>query len=89
MLIAAKVPILRFRDTRYNLQIDLNCNNVVGIRNTHLLRAYGTLDWRVQPLVITVKAWARHKNINDAKNMTLSSYTLTLMVIHFLQSKFV
>lgn len=86
MLIAAKVPILRFRDTRYNLQVDLNCNNIVGIRNTHLLRAYGTLDWRVQPLVITVKSWARNKNINDAKNMTLSSYTLTLMVIHFLQT---
>lgn len=36
-LIHAKVPILKFRDVRNGLQVDLNCNNVVGIRNTDML----------------------------------------------------
>lgn len=40
-LIQAKVPILRFNDTLHKLEIDLNFNNCVGIRNTHLLHCYG------------------------------------------------
>ncbi|XP_069679891.1 poly(A) RNA polymerase gld-2 homolog A-like isoform X2 [Periplaneta americana] len=84
-LIQAKVPILKFRDTRYCLEVDLNCNNAVGIRNTHLLYCYSQMDWRVRPLVLIVKLWAHKHNINDAKNMTISSYSLVLMVIHFLQ----
>lgn len=36
-LIQAKVPILRFRDTINGIEVDLNYNNSVGIRNTRLL----------------------------------------------------
>ncbi|CAG7784890.1 unnamed protein product [Allacma fusca] len=43
-LIYAKVPILKFRDRSRNLDVDLNCNNSVGIRNTHLLYCYSQLD---------------------------------------------
>ncbi|XP_012278523.1 poly(A) RNA polymerase gld-2 homolog A isoform X3 [Orussus abietinus] len=84
-LIQAKVPILKFRDSIQNLEVDLNCNNAVGIRNTHLLYCYSQIDWRVRPLVLIVKLWAQSQDINDAKNMTISSYSLVLMVIHFLQ----
>ncbi|GLV43903.1 GLD2 poly(A) polymerase [Carabus blaptoides fortunei] len=84
-LIWAKVPILKFRDSSRHLEVDLNCNNAVGIRNTHLLHCYANIDWRVRPLVLIVKLWASANNINDAKNMTISSYSLALMVIHYLQ----
>ncbi|XP_063979187.1 poly(A) RNA polymerase gld-2 homolog A-like isoform X2 [Diachasmimorpha longicaudata] len=84
-LIQAKVPILKFHDGMQNLEVDLNCNNAVGIRNTHMLYCYSRIDWRVRPLVLVVKLWAQSQNINDAKNMTISSYSLVLMVIHFLQ----
>lgn len=42
-IVYAKVPILRFRwtdDDDANIDVDLCCNNVVGIRNTHLLYCY-------------------------------------------------
>jgi poly(A) RNA polymerase GLD2 len=84
-LIYAKVPILKFRDSVRRLEVDLNCNNFVGIRNTHLQYAYAQMDWRLKPLVLVVKMWAKYHKINDAKNMTISSYSLVLMVIHFLQ----
>ncbi|XP_072938177.1 poly(A) RNA polymerase gld-2 homolog A-like [Epargyreus clarus] len=84
-LIQAKVPILKFRDARNGLQVDLNCNNLVGIRNTNLLHCFSRTDWRVRPLVAAAKLWARAHRINDARRRTLSSYALTLMVIHFLQ----
>lgn len=44
-----------------------------------------SVDRRVQPLVIVIKLWARKNKINDAYNKTLSSYSLVLMVIHYLQ----
>ncbi|XP_073834169.1 uncharacterized protein [Musca autumnalis] len=84
-LIEAKVPILRFRDRVHQLEVDLNFNNCVGIKNTHLLYCYSQLDWRLRPMVLVTKLWAQHHNINNAKNMTISSYSLVLMVIHFLQ----
>lgn len=40
VLIQAKVPILRFRDQTNKYEVDLNFNNCVGIRNTHLLSCY-------------------------------------------------
>lgn len=44
-----------------------------------------TVDWRVKPLVLIVKLWAQFHKINSARNNTLSSYSLALMVISFLQ----
>lgn len=103
-LINAKVPILRFCDKANEIEIDLNYNNCIGVRNTHLLYSYSqskslssiffpfcnkniffTVDWRLRPLALTVKLWAQFHNINDARNSTISSYSLVLMVIHFLQ----
>ncbi|KAE9551228.1 hypothetical protein FO519_005561 [Halicephalobus sp. NKZ332] len=83
-LIEAKVPILRilFKD---GLTVDLNANNSVAIRNTHLLCYYAFSDWRVRPLVSIVKEWAKRCNINDASKASFTSYSLVLMVIHFLQ----
>ncbi|XP_006784220.1 poly(A) RNA polymerase GLD2 [Neolamprologus brichardi] len=85
-LIRAKVPILRFREKGSDLEFDLNVNNTVGIRNTFLLRSYAYADLRVRPMILVVKKWARYNNINDASKGTLSSYTLALMVLHYLQT---
>ncbi|CAL8250565.1 unnamed protein product [Boreogadus saida] len=85
-LIRAKVPILRFREKGSGLEFDLNVNNTVGIRNTFLLRSYAYADLRVKPMILAVKKWARHHQINDASKGTLSSYTLVLMVLHYLQT---
>lgn len=86
LLIRAKVPILKFKDTISGCECDVNVNNAVGIRNTHLLRTYSRVDDRVRPMVMAVKRWAKSRQINDASQGTLSSYSLVLMVIHFLQS---
>ena len=84
-LIPAKVPILKFYDSHGRLEVDLSVNNPTAARNTHLLHCYSQLDFRVRPLVLAVKWWAKENGINEARFQTLSSYTLSLMVIHFLQ----
>ena len=50
-----------------------------------MLYCYSQLDQRVRPLVLALKKWAKNNNINEARLQTLSSYTLSLMVIHYLQ----
>ena len=45
------------------------------------------VDPRLRPLVMFVKHWAKFQNINDASQGTVSSYSLALMVIHYLQCK--
>lgn len=85
-LIKAKVPIVKFRDKVSNVDFDLNVNNVIGLRNTFLLRTYAFIENRVRPLVLVVKKWASFHEINDASRGTLSSYTLVLMVLHYLQT---
>ncbi|XP_053405452.1 poly(A) RNA polymerase GLD2-like isoform X2 [Mercenaria mercenaria] len=84
-VIRARVPILKFEDYDNGVECDLNINNSVGIRNTHLLRYYAAMDWRVRPLVLFTKRWARFHDINDASKKTISSYSLCLMVLHYLQ----
>lgn len=85
-LIRAKVPIVKFRDKVSRVEFDLNVNNIVGIRNTFLLRSYAFIEIRIRPLVLIVKKWASHRGINDASRGTLSSYSLVLMVLHYLQT---
>lgn len=85
-LIRARVPILRFTDYATRLRCDVNINNITGIRNTDLLRFYSETDPRVAPLVLTIKSWAKFQDINDASQKTLSSYSLTLMCLFYLQS---
>ena len=45
-------------------------------------------DIQVRPLMLVIKKWARHCEINDASKGTLSSYTLALMVLNYLQCEF-
>lgn len=85
-LIHAKVPILKFTDRMSGVEFDLNVNNVIGIRNTFLLRSYAYIEKRVRPIVLAIKRWAGYYKINDASRGTLSSYTLVLMVLHYLQT---
>ncbi|GFU12465.1 poly(A) RNA polymerase gld-2 homolog A [Nephila pilipes] len=84
-VIHAKVPILKFIDIESGIEVDLNINNTIGIRNTQLLSSYARIDKRLPPLVVLAKIWARHHGINDAKHNSLSSYSIVLMVIHYLQ----
>lgn len=84
-VVRAKVPILRFKDEWSGLDCDVNINNVVGIRNSFLLRGYAQCDWRIPILAVFVKMWAKCQNINDARTASISSYSWALMVIHYLQ----
>lgn len=83
----AAVPIVKMVDGASGLHVDICFNNMLGVSNTRLLKTYSELGWYVRPLVLTVKYWAKRRQINDAGSGTLSSYAYAIMVLHFLQAE--
>nr|SZF06473.1 poly(A)RNA polymerase GLD2 isoform X2 [Psoroptes ovis] len=88
LLMNAKVPILKIvtEFNYYRIAVDININGDLSIRNTFLLTYYQELDNRVAPLVVAIKSWARKMRIDSPFYGMLSSYSLSLMAIHFLQN---
>ena len=68
------------------IQCDFSHLEKTSLPNARLLRHYIALDWRVRPLLLFVKFWARQRNVNNALEGTLNSFGFCLMVIHYLQA---
>jgi len=80
----ARVPVLKLRYKNY-LDVDLTCQNTEALLNTQLLKAYAKLHPVVREVVVIVKLWAKASGVCGAPEGHLSSYSITLMVIYFLQ----
>jgi terminal uridylyltransferase len=81
-----KAGPLDFPSDGVGIQCDINFFNPLGLHNTQLLRCYSLADWRVRPMVLFVKAWAKRRKINSSYSGTLSSYGYVLMVLHYLMN---
>lgn len=84
-VIRGNVPILKFYDLNH-VEVNLNLNKLVSVQNTMLLMHCCSLDSRVAPFLFTVKLWAHKNGINCAYFKSLSSYSLSLMALFFLQN---
>ncbi|KAH7699665.1 Protein F31C3.2 a, partial [Aphelenchoides avenae] len=85
--IPARVPILKIV-LRYpfdGVHVDINCNCVAGIFNSHMLCYYEKVDERFAPLAVILKDWFKYAGISDSQNGYVNSYTVILMVVHYLQ----
>jgi len=85
-IFTSRVPIVKFVSGDNNYQCDICVNNVLGIVNSDFLKAYGDIDNRVRPLAYCIKYWSKKRNINDARNGSLSSYGYVLLLLHYLQN---
>ncbi|CAE8674625.1 unnamed protein product [Polarella glacialis] len=81
---SARVPILKMR-FEGDTEVDLSCHNLQALQNTYLLWVYSKLHPVVRGLVITIKLWAKAEGVCGAALRHLSTYSLTLMAIFFLQ----
>ena len=82
----AIVPILHWASAD-GLSADVSINNSLAVINSELIREYTTTDPRVRQLGLALKLWARVRGINDRQQGTISSFSLLLMLIHFLQRR--
>lgn len=84
----AEVPILHWAPRRPGMvTCDISVNNTLAVVNSRLLRRYVRLDDRLRTLGFCLKAWAQARGINDRSRGTISSFSLVLMLIHFLQRR--
>ncbi|QRV78148.1 PAP associated domain containing 4 [Ceratobasidium sp. AG-Ba] len=87
----ASVPIVKCRDRYTNIKIDINCNELLGLRNTELLAHYCNLYHPLRPMIFFLKRWARSYGLNDPGAQTgppgFSSYCLALMTVAYLQTR--
>jgi DNA polymerase sigma len=68
-----------------SIHFDICIMNDIAVANSGLLREYSLLDPRVRLLMLSVKSWIKWKDIGNAAERTLSSYTWMVMVIFYLQ----
>uniref|UniRef100_A0A0N4ZMD6 PAP-associated domain-containing protein n=1 Tax=Parastrongyloides trichosuri TaxID=131310 RepID=A0A0N4ZMD6_PARTI len=84
-IVNARIPLLKFNfhdGVKFDIQFFIDHT----LRNTNLLRHYAMVDSRFRKLNCYVKLLANALRIKDSLKGLLSSYQISLLVAHFLQS---
>ena len=85
-ILQARVPIIKFNHDCLDLEVDLSMSNLTGFYMSELLYLFGEVDDRVRPLVFCIRKWAAATQItNPSPGRWISNFSLTLLVIYFLQ----
>lgn len=79
----ASTPIVKCIHAPTNLSCDFNFTSTLGVKNTHLVRYYLSLDPKLMPVMLVIKLWARMKELSGTNKF--SSYSLTMMFVFYLQ----
>uniref|UniRef100_A0A1I7TAX7 PAP-associated domain-containing protein n=1 Tax=Caenorhabditis tropicalis TaxID=1561998 RepID=A0A1I7TAX7_9PELO len=68
-----------------NVEIDVSIDNEPPKRNTMLLSLYGQFDARFSKLCRAVKKWAAESGVENSRNGRINSFSICLLLIHYLQ----
>uniref|UniRef100_M1C3Q3 Poly(A) RNA polymerase mitochondrial-like central palm domain-containing protein n=1 Tax=Solanum tuberosum TaxID=4113 RepID=M1C3Q3_SOLTU len=82
----ARVPVLKVVDRGTEIECDISVENRDGISKSKTIYMIGAIDERFRKLSFLMKAWAKAQNINSAKDQTLNSLSIILLVAFHLQS---
>ena len=87
-ILNARVPLIKYTQELAGLDCDLSMSSSSGLHMSCLLHLWGDTDWRVRPLVATVRRWARSLQLVKEMRPTqyFTNFTLTMLVICYLQS---
>ncbi|VVB02763.1 unnamed protein product [Arabis nemorensis] len=85
-VVHARVPILKVVSGHQKISCDISIDNLEGLLKSRFLFWISEIDGRFRDLVLLVKEWAKAHNINNPKNGTFNSYSLSLLVIFHLQT---
>lgn len=85
-ILRARVPILRYKQDYTDIDCDVSSTNLSGVYMSELLYLLGIYDWRVCPLVFSVRCWAQEvKLTNPSPGKWITNFSLTLLVLFYLQ----
>lgn len=84
----ARVPIVKYSQDFVGVECDLAVSNETAVNMSELLYIFGNFDYRVRPLVFTIKMWANQTNLtNDLPGRWITNFSLTLLVLFYLQQE--
>ncbi|XP_016430343.1 terminal uridylyltransferase 4 isoform X3 [Sinocyclocheilus rhinocerous] len=83
----AKVPVVFCRDVASGLMCKVSAGNDVACLTTNHLAALARLEPRLVPLVLAFRHWANLCHIDCQAEGGIPSYSLSVMVIFFLQQR--
>ncbi|KAI4487084.1 hypothetical protein M0802_012038 [Mischocyttarus mexicanus] len=82
----ARVPIIKFQNYFTYTECDLSMNKIMPIYMTELLFIYAEKDYRIKPLIFTIRKWAEDNKLTSIHpGKTITNFSLTLLVIFYLQ----
>jgi len=86
-ILNARVPIIKYSHQLAGLECDLSMTSSSGLHMSCLLHLWGDMDWRVRPLVATVRRWAKCNGLVKEVRPThfFTNFTLTMLVVCYLQ----
>ncbi|XP_026752757.2 terminal uridylyltransferase Tailor-like [Galleria mellonella] len=79
----AKVPIVKCYHVPTNCHCDVSFTSISGIRNSQLISLLLHTDTKTLPLAVLIKYWSKVHDLTGTNK--LPNYTLTMMVIFYLQ----
>jgi DNA polymerase sigma len=83
-LLHMKVAVARMRFK--GLEIDL-VSSAQSPAKARLVNAYMRAQPRLRPLILAVKGWAKARGLVDAQRGMLNTFSVVLMVIHYLHAR--
>lgn len=81
----AKVPIVKFEDSRFNISFDVSFNVFDGLSGVVYLKKQLKEYPCLRILIMLIKQMLQEKKLNTVYRGGLSSYSLYMMIISFLQ----
>lgn len=87
-LLSPRIPVVKIKDKRTRIQCDIQTSSKMGVKNSEFLAFCCELDERLLPLVCIVKyLCSKHGILGHGLGSHMSSYTLVLLILFFLQIK--
>ena len=72
-------------DKETKIELDITIHNLLPIINSKMIKLYSQYDQRFHIMGIYIKHWSKLNKVHGASIQYLSSYSLIIMLIHFLQ----
>ncbi|KAK7076963.1 Non-canonical poly(A) RNA polymerase papd5 [Halocaridina rubra] len=81
----ASVPIVKLTDSETDIKVDISFNMSSGVNSARLIKEYKSYFPALPKLVIVLKQFLLQRDLNEVFTGGISSYSLILMTISFLQ----
>lgn len=81
----ASVPIVKLTDKETEIKVDISFNMNNGVKSAELIKTFKAQYPALEKLVMVLKQFLLQRDLNEVFTGGISSYSLILMTISFLQ----